>query len=330
MSIVTTTFECTAHRLRPSARPCQGLPRRRQRAVMTLKLSVGLCAIVGLLTSCASGPTVVAGTATETVRALSPSASQGASPSAAASSGSASAPANCQDLAKAATAIMATVADLSLLVGTHRDATALLADVGDFAPVLGGLVPACHPGAEDSMWRFLTSAEEMRQQFSSGTGKTEMGASKLELIAVRAQGADLYLRLGLDSSGWSTVPANARLACQDLDRIGAAMTWEVRHLANLIGSDNEKDSQGYLVGIAGLTSALADLVAECGPQARMAMAKFASAVEQLSVTYRPGTDPSVVEADIRAFGDLRAKGISLYSSLGINTTGWKVIPATER
>ena len=45
------------------------------------------------------------------------------------------------------------------------------------------------------------------------------------------------------------------------------MTWEVRHLANLIGSDNEKDSQGYLVGIAGLTSALADLVAEFDHQA---------------------------------------------------------------
>ena len=56
------------------------------------------------------------------------------------------------------------------------------------------------------MWAFLTAAEEMRQQFSSGRGKTEMGWSRLALIQVRAAGADLYERLGLDGSDWATVP----------------------------------------------------------------------------------------------------------------------------
>jgi hypothetical protein len=227
-------------------------------------------------------------------------------------------------------AIIGTVADLSLLVGTQKDATALLGDVAGFAPALGGLVPTCVPDAQDAMWRFLTWTEEMRQQFSSGTGKTEMGATKLELIAVRAQGADLYQRLGLDAAGWSAVPANARLGCRDLKRIGASITWEVRHLANLIGSDNVKDSQGYLVDIAGLTSSLTELVDECKPKATAVMADFKSAVERLAATYQPGTSPSTLEADKGALGDLRAKGISLYAELGIDTASWKVIPATER
>jgi hypothetical protein len=289
---------------------------------------VGLCVLAVLLTACTAGATATDGTANGPAGVVSASAASAVS--AAERSGSPSATATCNELEATGTAIIGTVADLSLLVGTQKDAAALLGDVAGFAPALGGLVPTCVPDAQDAMWRFLTWTEEMRQKFSSGNGKTEMGATKLELIAVRAQGADLYRRLGLDAAGWSTVPANARLGCRDLKRIGASITWEVRHLANLIGSDDVKNSQGYLVDIAGLTSALTGLVDECRPKATAAMADFASSVERLSAAYLPGTSPSAVVADKGALGELRASGMSLYAALGIDTASWKVIPATER
>jgi hypothetical protein len=104
-----------------------------------------------------------------------------------------------------------------------------------------------------------------------------------------------------------------------------------RHrLANLIGGENVENSQGYLVDIAGLTSALADLVDECKPKATAAMADFASAIERQAATYQPGASPSAVEADKGALGELRAKGIWLYSRVGVSTASWKVIPVTER
>jgi hypothetical protein len=296
---------------------------------MTARTYVGLCVLAGLLTACTAGATTTnetAGTAT----AGAVSASAGSPVSAVVPSGSPSGTAECEDLEATGTAIMKTIAELSLLVGTEKDPAAPLGDVEAFAPALGGLVPTCAPDAQDAMWRFLTWTEEMRQKFSSGTDQTEMGATKLELTGVRAQGADLYRRLGLDAAGWSTVPANARLGCQDVKRIGASITWEVRHLANLIGSDNVKDAQGYLVDITGLTSALGELVGECKPKATAAFDDFASAVERLSATYLPGTSPSAVEADKGALGELRAKGISLYLRLGVSTASWKVIPVTER
>lgn len=313
----------------PFRRAFSGRQRRRScGALRTGRPHVGLCVLAVLLTACAAGATSTDGTAASTAGVVSAS----AAPSVVAvdPSGSPSATAMCEDLEATGAAIVRTVADLSRLVGTQKDATALLGDVAGFAPALGGLVPTCAPDAVDAMWRFLTWTEEMRQHFSSGTGKTEMGATKLGLIAVRAQGADLYQRLGLDGAGWSAVPANARLGCRDLKRIGASITWEVRHLANLIGSDNVKDSQGYLVDVAGLTSPLTELVDECRPKAASAMAEFASAVERLSATYQPGTNAAAVAADKGALGELRAKGISLYTQLGIDAASWKVIPVTER
>ena len=220
--------------------------------------------------------------------------------------------------------------ELSRLVGTEKDATALLEDVGGFAPTLGGLVPTCAPSAEDSMWAFLTAAEEMRQQFSSGRGKTEMGWSRLALIQVRAAGADLYLHLGLDGSDWATVPARARPGCRDVQAIATRLTWVVRHLANLIGSDNVTNAESSLVHITGLTSAIGGLVADCRPRASAAMDNFEEAVDQLAAVYQAGTDPAVVEADKAAFRDLRMAGTALYSQLGLDASSWDVLPTNER
>jgi hypothetical protein len=222
------------------------------------------------------------------------------------------------------------VLELSRLVGTEKDAAELLGHVGGFAPTLGGLVPTCAPSAEDSMWAFLTAAEEMRQKFSSGAGKTEMGWSKLALIQVRAAGADLYERLGLDASGWATVPENARPGCRDAEAIATRLTWVVRHLANLIGSDDVTNAESSLVHITGLTAAIGELVADCRPRADTAMTSFEEAVDQLAAVYQEGTDPAVIEADKAAFGDLRAAGTALYSQLGLDASSWEVVPANER
>jgi hypothetical protein len=108
------------------------------------------------------------------------------------------------------------------------------------------------------------------------------------------------------------------------------MTWDVRHLANLIGTDNVTNAEGYFVQMNGLTSAIGGLVADCRPRAGAAMANFEEAVDHLAAVYRAGTDPSVVEADKLAFGDLRAAGISLYTRLGVDVSSWEVIPTSER
>ena len=157
-----------------------------------------------------------------------------------------------------------------------------------------------------------------------------MGWSKLALIQVRATGADLYQRLGLDASDWTRAPASARPWCRDLEAIAARMTWIVRHLANLIGSDNVTNAEGDLVQMKGLTSAIGGLVADCRPRASTAMARFDEAVDHLAAVYQAGTDPAVVEADKAAFGDLRSAGSSLYSQLGLDVSSWEVVPTTER
>ncbi len=289
-------------------------------------LGVWIC--VGVLAACTSGSSSTVPRIASSVDA--PTSSGAALSSEDSSSAAAAAGANCTQLAQVATTITTTVDELSLLVGTGKDVTALLADTGGFAPALGGLIPSCAPSAEDSMWGFLTAVEEMRQRFGTGSGKTEMGASKLGLIQVRATGADLYRRLGLDASDWAEVPASARPSCRDMEAIGARMTWIVRHLANLIGSDNVTNAEGDLVQMSGLTSAVEGLVADCRPRARAAMASFEEAVDHLAAVYRPGSDPAVVEADKVAFGDLRSAGISLYSLLGLDVSAWEVVPATER
>ena len=261
---------------------------------------------------------------------ISSAAAPAASGAAESSSASTTEGADCADLAQVTTAIAGTVDELSLLVGTEKDASAILADVDGFAPALGGLVPTCAPAAEESMWAFLTAVAEMRQQFSAGKGATEMGWSKLALIQVRAAGAEFYRQLGLEDRDWLEVRESARPGCRDLEPISARMTWDVRHLANLIGSDNVTNARGYLVQIGGLTSAIEALVVDCRPRASVAMARFREAVDHLATAYQAGTNPAVVEADKAAFGDLRASGISLYSQLGLDVSSWEVIPTNER
>ena len=298
-----------------------------QSPVIDVGAFVVSCAVVGLLAACS--PEVTSTDETIKATAGAPAASPGSSVRSGSPSGSPT-DVRCEELPTTTTAIVSTVAELGRLVGTQDDATSLLEQVGGFAPALGGLVPVCAPEAEDAMWRFLTRAEEMRQLFSSGTGKTEMAATKIALVSVRTQGADLFQRLGIDGAGWSDISENARLACRDMRPLGARLTWQVRHLANLIGSDNVQDSEGYLVDMPGLTSALAELVAQCRTKATAAMIDFASAMDRLRAVYQPGSSPSVVEADKGALGTLRARGISLYSSLGISPDSWEVIPAAER
>jgi hypothetical protein len=289
---------------------------------------VGMWMCAAVLAACGSGttsadPTIVS----------SPASTSSSSP-AVSSEGPASTPttggADCADLAHVAATIATTVQELSARVGSEKDVAALLADVDGFAPALGGLVPTCQPSAENAMWGFLTAAEEMRQHFSSGSGKTEMSASKLALVEVRATGADLYQRLDLDGAVWAKVPASARPRCRDLEAVGARMTWDVRHLANLIGSDVVTNAEGYLVQIAGLTSAIGGLVDDCRPRAISALANFSEQVDNLANVYQAGADPAVVDADKVALGALRATGIDLYVRLGLDPSSWKVIPANER
>lgn len=292
----------------------------------TARTIVVAAAIAGLASAC-SGATTSVG-----LPPLPAASAVGSAPAGAVAAAPSPTPttAPCDDLASTAAGIRETIEDLSLLVGTQRDATSVLDRIADFAPSLGGLVPACEPAAEDSMWRFLTAAEELRQRFTSGGGATGGGANRLALIEVRARAADLYERLGLDGYDWDDVPEGARPVCRDLDVIGARMTWDVRHLTNLVGSDNATDAAGYFVDIGGLTSALGNLVADCRPKADAAMVRFTVAVDNVTAAYRPGADPAVVATDKDALRDLREAGISLYTRLRLNTDAWEVIPLNAR
>lgn len=216
------------------------------------------------------------------------------------------------------------------LIGTNEDPSVALDALGQIAPQLAPQVAACAPEVEDAMWRFLTDVEEWRQKFSSGDGRSESGPAKLGLVAVRSGGAAMFEMLGLPTDAWGEVPDNARPACPDLDGVAGQMTWDVRHLANLIGSDNITDADGYTSEMTALTSVLADLVAECQPKAATALRRFEDSIETIGSTYQPGDSPEVVAQNKDAMGGLRAAGIALFGKLGLDDTGWRVIPTTER
>ena len=267
------------------------------------------------------------GAAPASTGAMRPTASATASASIAAPSMSGS---SCEDLDEVALKIPTMVNDLAALVGTGQDAATELDALSEIAPELGPRVSACVPEAQDAMWRFLTDVEELRQKFSSGAGRSEMAESKIDLVAVQAGGAQTFELLGLPADSWAELPTNAVPACGDLASVGARMTWDVRHLANLIGSDNVTDAEGYTVEMTALTAALGDLVERCRSKASPAMGRFQEAMDAVVANFKPGSDADVVAGNKDVMGSLRAAGIALFSKLRLDDTGWKVIPTTEQ
>jgi hypothetical protein len=306
----------------------RGCTRRRSLAVevkagrAVMLVSVGL-----LLTTSCSSPVPDTSATSASHGAMPPTAP--ASPAAATPTVSASGPA-CEDLEEVAAGIPTMVNDLAALIGTGQDPATALNALSGIAPELAPRVSACTPDVEDAMWRFLTDMEELRQKFSAGVGPIETAQSKLRLVAVSASGAQMFEGLGLRADSWAELPENARPVCRDLASVGAQMTWDVRHLANLIGSDNVTDAEGYTVEMTALTTVLADLVDQCRGRASAAMGGFREAMDAVIANFKPGSDPDTVAENKEVMGSLRAAGIALFGKLRLDDTGWKVIPTTEQ